>query len=464
MGRLRRIAVLIVLLAGSASADVAKDAFACDGGDAKSCERACKGGDGVSCTVRGLLAPAQGKTWWDQGCTAGETFGCKLVAQLAEKPPQDLAFAAATYRKACGMGSETACARVGMSREDKVAVAKYPARLVDAIRTACSKQKHPQSCTELGALYITGNGVAVDEPTGMTALDGACTAGEQWACSNLGIQLGRAKDSAATGAMLLEKACSSGISHACFHLGLALHGSKFLAHDLGRAAKVLEKACDLGQALACASTAQLYAEGDGVTKDAKKAEQLLVKSCAGLSGAGCEELGRLKDGDHGPADYKVALAAYTTACERGRTYGCMGLALLYQFGRGVTKDPAKARALYQGACDKKAGGACNNLGVLWHDGEGGAKDQAKANELYQRGCEYENPRACINHGSAIGSRAPLETACTHSEDPSACALLGRWLVKGQNGAVDKQRGLTLLDKACKAGATDACADAASARK
>lgn len=463
MGRLRRIAVLILGLAGAASADVAKDAFACDGGDAKGCERACKAKDGVACTQRGLLTPAQGKTWWEQACTAGETYGCKLVAQLAEKPPQDLALASATYRKACALGSETACARAGMSREDKVPVQKYPARLVDAIRLACSKQKHVQSCTELGALYLTGNGVAVDEATGMTALDGSCTAGELWACSNLGMQLGRAKDTAAAGLTLLEKACDGGIAHACLNLALALHDSQFVPHDLARSVKLAEKACDLGHAFACAGAGRLYDNGDGVAKDPAKATALFKKACAGLSAGGCVELGLRTDGDHGTADYQVSWDAYTVACDRGHANGCAGLGIALHQGKGVAKDLAKAREYYTRACDKKSGAACNNLGVLWHDGDGGPKDATKANDFYKRGCEYGNGQACINYANAIDSRGPLEDGCTKAEDRGACAQLGRWLVKGTNGAVDKARGLSLLDKACREGVKVACDDAKAAR-
>lgn len=465
MGRLRRIAVLIVSLAATpASADASKDAFACNGGDAKACERACKQNDGVACTQRGLLTPAQGKAWWEQGCAAGETYGCKLVAQLAEKAtPQDLPLAAATYRKACALGSETSCARAGMSREEKVPAAKYPGQLVDAIRTACSKLKHAQSCTELGALYLTGNGVAIDETTGLTALDGGCTAGELWACSNLGIQLGRAKDTAATGITLLEKACSGGIAHACFNLALALHDSQFVPHDLARAVKLAEKACDLGHALACGSAGRLYDNGDGVAKDPAKATALFKKSCAGLAAGGCVELGLRTDGDHGTADYQVSFDAFTVACDRGHANGCTGLGIAYHQGKGVTKDLARARGFYQRGCDKKSGAACNNLGVLWNGGEGGAKDAAKANDLFKRGCEYGNGNACINYANAIDSRAPLEDGCTKAEDPGSCAQLGRWLVKGTNGAVDKARGLTLLDKACKDGVKAACDDAKSSR-
>ena len=454
------------MLAEVASADVGQDVFACDGGDAKGCERACKAGEGVACTQRGLLTPPQGKVWWEQACNARETFGCKLVAQLAERAtPQDLALATATYTKACGMGSDTSCARIGASRLDATPSAVYPARLVDAIRNSCTKQKFSGACMELGALYITGNGVPVDEASGLTALDGACTSGELWACSNLGIQLGRAKDSAEMALTLLDKVCKAGIAHACFHMGLALFENPNIPRDAPRALKLVVMACDLGHALACASAGRLYDGGIGTAKDPKRALQLYTKSCAGMAAGGCVEVGLRTDGERGePPDYKTAIDAYTTACDRGHASGCTGLAILLHKGKGIAKDLVRARSLYAKGCDKKSGAACNNLGVLWNDGEGGAKDPAKAKDFYKRGCDHGEGAACINYANKIDSRAPLEDGCTKSQSVSACAELGRWLVKGTHGAVDRQRGLTLLDKACKDGVTAACDDAAAARK
>jgi TPR repeat protein len=454
------------MLAGPASADVGQDVFKCDGGDAKGCERACKAGDGVACTQRGLLAPAQGKTWWEQACTAGETFGCKVVAQLAERArPQDLALATATYRKACGMGSDTSCARIGANRLEATPPAVYPGRLIDAIRNSCTKLKFGAACMELGALYITGNGVAVDEATGLTALDGACSAGELWACSNLGIQLGRAKDSAEMALNLLDKVCTAGIAHACFHLAITVYDGKFVARDLPRAVKLSLKACDLGHALACAYLGRFHETGDGVAKDPARARQLYTKACAGHAPGGCFQLGMLTDGESGgTAEYKVAIDAYTSACDRGHANGCAGLGVLLDKGKGIAKDLVRARAIYMRGCDKKSGVACNNLGVLWHDGEGGPKDLAKANDFYKRGCDHGNGSSCVNYANAIDSRAPLEDGCTKHEEPSACAELGRWLLAGTHGAVDKQRGLTLLDKACKDGQKAACDDAAAGRK
>ena len=423
---------VIAFAASTAAAEgKAKDVLDCDRGDAKACERACKDNDGLACTQRGLSDPAKGKPWFEAACTAGETFGCKLVAQIAERStPQDLALAAATYRKACAMGSETACARVGMSKEEKVPAATYSPRLIEAIRKACNA-KHPQSCTELGALYITGNGVTADVNTGLTAFDAACSGGELWACSNLGLQLAGAADTAKSGLDLLEKACTGGIAHACLNLGLQLASNKHVTPDLPRAATLFDKACNLGHAMGCSWLGRMYAQGLGVAKDLAKAEKLYTQSCAALSGGGCSELGALTDGDHGPAKYKVSFDALTVACERGYSSGCVGIGLAYHRAKGIPKDTAKARDYYKRACDKKNGAGCNNLGVLWNDGDGGAKDQAKALELFRLGCEYQNGSACLNYG---------------------------------NNVTDKAKQLDAFDKGCKLDEKSACAKADAARK
>lgn len=422
---------VVALATATASADKAKDLLKCDRGDAKACERACEGNDGIACTQRGLADPAKGKPWFEAACTAGETFGCKLVAQLAERTtPQDLPLAAATYRKACAMGSETSCARVGMSKEERVPAVAYTPRLIEAIRAACTA-KHPQSCTELGALYITGNGVTADVNTGLTAFDTACAGGELWACSNLGIQLGRSADTAKSGIELLERACTGGIAHACLNLGIQLAESKHIKNDLPRAATLFDKSCNLGHAIGCSMLGRMNAEGMGITKDVAKAEKLYAKSCAALSGGGCAELGTLTDGDHGPANLKVSFDAFVVACERGNTRGCTGLGLAYHRGKGVTKDLVKAREYYTRACEKKSGAACNNLGILWHDGEGGGKDPAKALDHYRLGCEYGDGRACVNYGTSL---------------------------------TDKTKQLEAFDRGCKLDEKSACTKAAEARK
>ncbi|MBL0217965.1 MAG: sel1 repeat family protein [Myxococcales bacterium] len=430
------VVTVLLLSVGTAAADKAKDAVACDRGELKACERSCKDGDGVSCTERGLLAvvnkdPAKAKASFEVACRAGETYGCKLVAQLFEAArPQDLAQAAATYRKACALGSETACARVGMSKEEKVAAVSYPVRLVEAIRAACTA-KHMASCTELGAMYILGRGVAKDESTGMSAFDTACAAGELWACSNLGINFGNAKDTAAMGLEFLDKACTGGIAHACFNLGIALYESKFLPADKPRAFKMFDRACTLGHALGCNALGRMYAEGEGVAKDPARAEQLFKSGCAAQAANACVELGRMRDGDHGPADYKVAIEAYTVACERGNPGGCMGLALMHHQARGVPEDFAKARELYARACAKRNGNACNNLGVLVESGKGGAADEVKAIDAYRQGCDADTGTACMN--------------------------LAR-------KTTDKAKQLVLYDKGCTLGEKSACAAATSARK
>src|SRR5580692_10435929 len=55
-------------------------------------------------------------------------------------------------------------------------------------------------------------------------------------------------------------------------------------------------------------------------------------------------------------------AACTTACE-GKNWGsCVHLGLMYEGGRGVDRDEARAAALYRQACDAGEPRGCGDLG------------------------------------------------------------------------------------------------------
>src|SRR5689334_7019543 len=100
----------------------------------------------------------------------------------------------------------------------------------------------------------------------------------------------------------------------------------------------------------------MYIRGTGVAVDDKLASTLLTK--------GCEEL------------------KYDNACSN--------LGYLYDTGRGVWKDQAKANELYQRACDgdDADGYGCSALGTNYLYGQSGLeKDEAKAAKLFQLACE-----------------------------------------------------------------------------
>jgi hypothetical protein len=66
---------------------------------------------------------------------------------------------------------------------------------------------------------------------------------------------------------------------------------------------------------------------------------------------------------------------------------CTELGVMYEKGRGVAKDEARAAALYKQACDGGYAGGCVDLGAAYASGRGVAKDELRAVALYKQVCD-----------------------------------------------------------------------------
>lgn len=122
---------------------------------------------------------------------------------------------------------------------------------------------------------------------------------------------------------------------ACWLAGL----SYGILEHAGR--RFLRKACDLGHAEACNDLGDRYRFGmlqDGIVGQYEDgyAEQFL------RFGPGPEEPVR---------DLGLAAKAYGKACDGGSRDGCLSLAFLLEWGRGVAADPARARLLLTDLCE-----------------------------------------------------------------------------------------------------------------
>jgi TPR repeat protein len=100
---------------------------------------------------------------------------------------------------------------------------------------------------------------------------------------------------------------------------------------------------------------------------------------------------------------------------------CSALGDMYQSGRGVTQDSARARALYQQGCDAGYMMGCYNLGYMYETGEGVTKDTARAANLIQQACDGGLERACEHHvrGNIF------DEACDGGSE-EACELIRSW--------------------------------------
>jgi len=142
-------------------------------------------------------------------------------------------------------------------------------------------------------------------------------------------------------------------------------------------------------------------------------------SCADLSHL--ESTGAVS----GVPDARTGVDLARQACEGDDTEGCARLAMHYQLGIGVAPDPEQASLYAFRACE------LGDLGVCWNLAEEARArgDLAVSTDLYTRVCASDQPM-----------RVP------------ACGYVGQSLLA--TGEVE--RGMGLMDEACRAGHADLC--------
>jgi TPR repeat protein len=159
-------------------------------------------------------------------------------------------------------------------------------------------------------------------------------------------------------------------------------------------------------------------------------------------------------------------ASARTACDGGDTAACEVAAALYESGRGVAADPARALAARRQACDGGSAEACRVVGHAYVDGQGVAKDPARAAVFFDKGCEAGCAPCCTRLGfsyergegvapDAVRAVTLLKKACDGG-DPSGCSNLGVFYYAGQGVAKDVARAAALMAEACEGGVAHAC--------
>ena len=156
-------------------------------------------------------------------------------------------------------------------------------------------------------------------------------------------------------------ACDKGDANGCLGLGGFLRSGLKQgtpSDDGKRAADAFRKACDGGEASACTALGEMLYQGLGVARDTEGAIPALTRACDAGDAPGCNDLGLARSlaGDHGGA-----MKYFQMACNAKSQLGCLGLGMIHRDGKGVPKDPAKAKELFKKACDGKVAAACKLL-------------------------------------------------------------------------------------------------------
>ena len=181
---------------------------------------------------------------------------------------------------------------------------------------------------------------------------------------------------------------------------------------------------------------------------------LLPTACGSAQG------GTVSSASAGAGEETKEEARHANACNTGLATSCSRLGVLFEQGRGVGKDEARAAALYTKACDGGDAEGCFNLGVLLEQGRGVDKDEARAATLFTKACDGGNTAGCSSLAGGVGKdetgTAGFFTKACDRGDAEGCFNLGVLFDQGHRVATDKARAAALYTKACDGGHAPGC--------
>ncbi len=285
-----------------------------------------------------------------------------------------------------------------------------------------------------------------------TALEAACTAGEQRACADLGLAFetgaGRPQNRPVA-ELIYREACAANIAIACVRLGKLVR----FADDRAQwpiTAPLFARACRMGLAEGCDAEADDLAAGFATgTSDPEAALALRRRTCAGGSAPSCTTLAFVLLRESPDAvGVNEGLALLDRQCRAGRAEDCN--AAMRHFERQEDGYGPRTREYESLACTARDPWACVRRGKRALDNGIGPEARAAATAFYERACAL-NDYHCIA-AATVRDEPQISVACTAGER-TACIALGRLHADWNGPFHDPARAIALLGEACRS-ATD----------
>ncbi len=159
-----------------------------------------------------------------------------------------------------------------------------------------------------------------------------------------------------------------------------------------------------------------------------------------------------------------AAAAYEKAANQGSTMAMLALSDLYNTGRGVPQDNAKAASWLRKAADAGNSPAMNNLAAMYGLGEGVTKDALEARWWYEKAAAAGFAESMYQLGliaqegdgtrDDAAAKAWFEKAAA-LDHPDALYSLGLMAAEGRGGPKDEKLAKDYLARAAALGSEDA---------
>jgi TPR repeat protein len=170
------------------------------------------------------------------------------------------------------------------------------------------------------------------------------------------------------------------------------------------------------------------------------------------------------------AQEKTAADADDAACKGGKAAACTALGTAFEEGSGRPQNRPVAELIYRKACSAGHGEGCFNLANLLRDADGERGQEAVA-AFTIRACRLDALEACDAQADALAwgswgapdpqaADALRRATCAKGRRESCRALAGVLLGPGSSAA-DLAEGRALIDRQCRVGDTEACAQAAA---
>lgn len=347
-------------------------------------------------------------------CARGGVGSCIEIGRLSERGegglPRSADRAAEAYGLACQQMDPEGCQRLEALLGADDTTPSDLAPVLATFRGACGMRQE-DACAGLATLHAYGLGVPESAAKAAEILAASCTGGGAAACHRLAAMrrlgvLGRPDPEEA--ARLEREACVLGRQAACVTVGVRVleltdgRRRSFWYGESGtdRALDAFRTACSKGEHAGCVEYARALADGQGITRDVQAAHDLLRSSCEDGDGRACLALGELALRGPGERAAGAALGWWRRGCQARSGDACTraGEALL-RLDRPAAEAPSRAdaeagRALLERGCALHSPGGCRRLAQLAQRSHAGSPEAARAADFAERACRWGADDGC----------------------------------------------------------------------
>jgi hypothetical protein len=258
---------------------------------------------------------------------------------------------------ACRKGAAASCRAIEEAAVRVLGGSDSFSENTDVVRALC----RPSVCTDLGFLFLNGQGV---------------------------------QQSYGKSAYFFSSACRQKDGTGCLYLGYLYEGGLGVEASEMRAGENYAASCSRDHPLGCYSLGLLYRSGKGVPQSSEHSAYYFRKACRLGDASGCFMAGLYLDEKGGGENAREAARLYTEACSQKQFEACQNLGFLYENGKGVKKSYEAAARLYTEACAREFAFACYRLGNMYSAGTGVPQSSGEGAYLKSLACRLGESRAC----------------------------------------------------------------------